>query len=129
MLYCETCMMLIAQDKCPACKKNKVREPKENDPVYLLTKHAVWASVVEDILRENGIPCLKRSEQTIVPTIIMGEVATTYRIFVPYGAYGASQELLADFLNEGDPEDFGDFVEIGDEAQDFQANEQSHREE
>ena len=102
MLYCEICMMLTDSDKCPRCKKKKLRPPKENDPVYLLTRHAIWAGSIEDILRENGIPCLKQSEQTSALTIITGEIAATYRIFVPHSALEKSKELLVDFLEEGD---------------------------
>ena len=109
MLYCEICMMLTDQEKCPRCKKKKLRAPKDNDPVYLLTKHAIWAGSIEDILRENGIPCLKQSEQGGALTIITGEIAATYRIFVPYSAHEEARELLSDFFEEG-----------GDHDEDFQ---------
>ena len=102
MLYCEICMTLTDQDKCPGCKKKKLRPPKDNDPVYLLTQNAIWAGAVEDILREGDIPCLKQSEQRSAFTIIMGEITATYRIFVPYSAYQAAKERLADFLKEDD---------------------------
>jgi len=95
-------MMLIDQEKCPECKKKKLRPPKENDPVYLLSKHAIWAGAVEDILRESGVPCLKRSEQGGALTIITGEIAATYRIFVPYSALEKAKELLAGFFEEDD---------------------------
>jgi len=88
------------QEKCPQCNNKKLRAPKVNDPVYLTTKHALWSGGLEEMLKGNGIPCLRRSTQPIAAAVIMGEIQTTYNFFVPYGAHEKSKELLAGFFDE-----------------------------
>ena len=94
MLYCEKCMMLCDEKKCPNCGIEKLRVPKENDPVFLMTKEGIWSGGIEEILKENSIPCLKQGIQGTALTIKMGDITETYQFFVPFGAYEKSKELL-----------------------------------
>lgn len=101
MLYCEDCKSLTADSECPSCGSKKLREAKENDPVYLLTKDAVFAASIEDILAQNDISCLKN------PLLGAGFVARTgcpefYKFFVPFGAYNKAEELLYNFFDGED---------------------------
>lgn len=100
MLYCENCMLLCPDTECFSCGRAELREPKENDPVFLLTKDALLSAGIEDILNKNGIPCQKRGElgEGIISRI--GYTKETYQFFVPYGAYGKSKELLANFIED-----------------------------
>ena len=103
MLYCEDCKLLCSGDECSCCgNKNKLRAPKGNDPVYLITKDAIFAAGIEDILKKNDIPCLMQGElgEGIISRI--GYTKETYRFFVPFGAYNKSKELLSNFFEGED---------------------------
>lgn len=115
MLYCELCMMLCEDDgvKCPECGNKKLRPPKGNDPVHILSKEALWSGGIEETLKEAGIPCLKQKSRGTVAGILLGELSEIYRYFVPYGALEQSRELLLDFI-----ESPGD--ENGDEEREWE---------
>ena len=119
MLYCEICMMLVEPDseKCPECKHKKLRPPEDNDPVYLLSKEMLWSGGIEEVLKESGIPCLKKSIQGSAFNAIMGQFGDVLRFYVPFAALEKSKELLADFMEEGEPEDEEphDYVEYEEE--------------
>ena len=105
MLYCEKCMKLIEEQKCPNCKKSKVREPKSNDPVFLLVEEALTAAAIEEILRNNGIPSYLRGMLGSGVTAYLGYSMETSYIYVPYGEVEKAKELLANFIGENNNED------------------------
>lgn len=100
MLYCENCMYLAPDAACPSCGRKKLREPRDSDPVYLITKDAIIAASIEDILIQNGIPCLKKGLIGAGITSRIGFTNEVYRFFVPFGAYGKAKELLDNFFDE-----------------------------
>ena len=100
MLYCEYCMKLMDCPNCPDCKKRNLRPPRGNDPVYLMSKAALWSGGIEEILKENDIPCLKQGSKGSFFNVILGSFTERYNYFVPYGALEKSRELLADFFEE-----------------------------
>ena len=102
MLYCEKCMKLIEEQKCPNCKKSKVREPKSNDPVFLLMEEALTAAAIEEILRNNGIPSYLRGMLGSGVTAYLGYSMETSYIYVPYGEKDRAKELLANFMETSD---------------------------
>jgi len=95
MLYCKRCNLLCANKKCDRCASNKLCEPKENDPVYLITKNVVWSGGIEDILTENNIPYLKKGLLGAGIASRTGYGMENYQFYVPFGAYKKSRELLA----------------------------------
>jgi len=112
-------MILVEPDeeKCPECRNKKLRPPKENDPTYLLSKAMLWSGGIEEILRENGIPCMKKSAQGSAFNVIFGQFGDVLGFYVPFSALEKSKELLADFMEEGEPEDEEphDYVECEEE--------------
>ena len=102
MLYCANCKRLCDADslKCPNCRKKRLRPPEENDPVYLITRDAITAAIIEDILNQNNIPNLKQGLAGSLIISYVGYSRETCRIFVPYGAYEKSRELLGNFFEE-----------------------------
>ena len=102
MLYCEMCMKLVEDQKCPNCKKSKVREPKPNDPVFLLMKDALTAAAIEEILRNNGIPSHLRGMLGSGVTAYLAYNMEPSCVYVPYGELDRAKELLANFIEESD---------------------------
>jgi hypothetical protein len=88
--------------KCPGCRYRKLREPQVEDPVYLLTKDAITSASVEDILTQNGIPCIKKAQLGAGLTAYVGYSLETFRFFVPFGALAAAKDLLSNFIDESD---------------------------
>ena len=98
MRYCEKCMKLIEEQKCPNCKKSKVREPQPNDPVFLLMEEALTAAAIEEILRNHGIPSHLRGMLGSGVTAYLGYSMETSYIYVPYGELDRAKELLTNFI-------------------------------
>ncbi|MEI6101911.1 MAG: hypothetical protein WCP73_08745 [Eubacteriales bacterium] len=101
MLYCEDCMCLTEENECPFCGNKKLREARENDPVYIITKDFIFAESIEDILTQNNIPCIKKDLMGAGLAARTG-YATTYQFFVPFGAFAKAKELLYNFFEEED---------------------------
>ena len=91
-------MRLCGDKKCDNCGNKKLFEPKENDPVYLITKDFVWSGEIESLFTENNIPYLKQGLFGAGITISMGHAMETYQIYVPFGAYEKAKKLLADIF-------------------------------
>lgn len=99
MFYCENCMLLCDGIYCPKCESKRLREAKENDPVYILTRDALWSGGIEETLKENGIPCIKRGIRGAGITERLGYTSETFEFFVPFGAFEKSKEILGEILN------------------------------
>jgi len=93
-------MTLVTEDKCPDCRRKKLRAPGERDPVYIMTRDAVVSASVEDILAQNGIPCIKRGQLGAGIVAYLGYTMESFRIYVPFGAYGTANDLLSNFLEQ-----------------------------
>ena len=94
MLYCENCMIAVDEKICPRCQTKKIREPQENDPVFLITKPALWSGGIEELLKEHGIPCLKKGALGAGFSTHIGYAFGSYHFFVPYSAYVKANELI-----------------------------------
>ena len=97
MLYCQNCMLLASDTECSVCGSKKLREARENDPVYIITKDFIFAGSIEDILTQNDIPCLKKP---LIGAALAARTgyAEVYQFFVPFGAYSKAKELLFNFF-------------------------------
>lgn len=104
MQYCSNCC-LLCEDRCPLCGRKKLREPLENDPVYLISKNAMWAGAVEDLLQSSHIPYEKRGVLGCGITLRTGVGMETYNFFVPYGAYKRSLKLMEELPCENSGSD------------------------
>ena len=105
MLYCENCMKPVEAGRCPDCNRKKLRELKPDDPVYLITKDATIGASIEDILRQNNIPCLKRAELGAGITAYVGYYHETFRFYVPHSLFEHAKELLANFFDANEDQD------------------------
>jgi hypothetical protein len=91
-------MIILDEEKCPECRRKKLREPHDDDPVYLLTKDAILSASIEDILAQNKIPCIKRAQLGAGLTAYLGYSLDTFRFYVPFGALDAARDLLSNFI-------------------------------
>ena len=107
MLYCEKCRRL--QDggaaRCSECKQKKLREPQPDDVVYLIAKEHLWAGMLADLLKNNGIPFLKEGLLGEGLNTYIGYGLESYSIFVPYQMYDKAKRLCDDIFTEITDED------------------------
>lgn len=101
--YCPNCHILVRDTRCPVCGKKWLEEPLPNDYCFLVEKDAVWAGVLEDCLRQNGIPCLTQSAKGAGLTVKTGSMFDSIRFYVPYFRFHEAQDLTEQlFAESGD---------------------------
>ncbi len=89
MLYCEKCA-LLCEHSCPNCgpkKARRLRAPRADDPVLLCEKQQLWSAMVEDALKDAGIPFLRRNMLGAALTVYVGSGGEVCRYFVNYADY------------------------------------------
>ena len=60
-MFCEKCKRIIEADHCPFCRHSKVREPEQGDLCFLTEQDYISSGILEDILKQNSIPYLKKT--------------------------------------------------------------------
>ena len=83
-MYCEKCSRIFEGDHCPVCRKSKVREPEPKDPCFLSEQDYISAGILEDVLKQNGIPFLKKDVMGAGMAIKVGPMLERSRFYVPY---------------------------------------------
>jgi len=97
-------MRLTEEKKCPICGSRHLRGIEDDDPVFLMDTDAFTAESVQDILRQNGVPCQLQGLMGAGIIMRLGYAFETYRIFVPYGEYERTKELLGNFFENQEEE-------------------------
>lgn len=83
-MYCEKCCRIIEEDRCPFCNSRKVRKPGEKDPCYLTEQDYISSGILEDVLKQNRIPYLKKDVMGAGMAIKVGPMLERSRFYVPY---------------------------------------------
>ena len=83
-MYCEKCCMVTDGDRCPACGGKKLRPPEPGDPCFLTELDCLSAGILEDVLKQDGIPLLKKNVLGAGLAISVGPMLERYRFYVPY---------------------------------------------
>lgn len=91
--YCPGCHILVKDTRCTVCGKRWLEPPKTEDYCYLTEKDSVWAGVLEDCLRQNGIPYLTKSTMGAGLTAKVGSMFEIIRFFVRYDFFRQAKEL------------------------------------
>lgn len=91
--YCPNCHVLVQAYQCPLCDRKWLDLPQPEDYCFLGEKDVVWAGVLEDCFRQNGIPCLTRNVLGAGLTTKMGNLFERTKFYVPYAHFRKAQEL------------------------------------
>ena len=83
-MYCEKCCRIIEADRCPVCKSKRVREPEAKDPCFLTEQDYLSSGILEDLLKQNGIPYLKKDVMGAGLAIKVGPMLERSRFYVPF---------------------------------------------
>ena len=83
-MYCEKCKRIIETELCPFCKRSKVREPEQGDLCFLTEQDYISSGILEDILKQNSIPYLKKDVMGAGLAIKVGPMLDRSRFYVSY---------------------------------------------
>ncbi len=83
-MYCEKCKRIIDSDRCPACRSRRIREPQADDLCFLTEQDYVSSGILEDVLKQNGIPFLKKEVLGAGLAIKVGPMLDRSRFYVMY---------------------------------------------
>ena len=108
-MYCEKCCRVFEGEHCPVCKISRVREPAAKDPCFLTEQDYLTSGMLEDMLKQEGIPYLKKEVMGAGLSIRVGPMLDRSRFYVAYdqlpGAVSALEELFPEDPLEVTPED------------------------
>lgn len=99
--YCPNCHLLVPGTRCPVCDRKRLEPPREADYCFLTEKKFVWAGVLEDCLRQNGIPYLTQNVMGAGLTARIGPMMETVKFFIPYGCYEKARLLDEELFRGG----------------------------
>ena len=104
-MYCEKCKHVFDGERCPNCRKGRVRPVRPDDPCFLAEKGSPLSGMLEDVLRQNGIPFLTGGRLGAGLSTYVGTILEVTRFYVRWSdlerARGIVEELFgADSGNE-----------------------------
>lgn len=83
-MYCEKCRRIIETVPCPACNSRKVRNPEPGDLCFLTEQDYVSSGILEDVLKQDGIPYLRKDVMGAGMAIRVGPMLDRGRFYVMY---------------------------------------------
>ncbi len=95
-MYCEKCNRIIDAERCPVCKSRKVREPDAKDPCYLTELDYISSGILEDLMKQNNIPYLKKDVMGAGMAIKVGPMLERSRFYVPYDQLNNAMLIVED---------------------------------
>ena len=96
MVYCEKCRALSEGQNCEYCGSKKVRLPRWEDYCLLTERPYMWASMLDEVLRDNGIPAVSAE---VLDQAYGLRTHVRHRIYVPYGTYEEAKEWMAELFH------------------------------
>ena len=103
-MYCEKCCRIFDDDRCPNCRKSKVREPEQNDPCFLAEENYVSSTILEDLLKQNNIPFLKKDVMGAGMAIKVGPMLERSRFYVPFSVYENARLIVEELSGDSQEE-------------------------
>ena len=100
MLYCEKCQIAFDIICCPVCGGEKARQPRSSDPCFLVEKEILWGELLEEALKNNGIPVLVKKRMGIGMALKVGPLLERVQIYVPFSRLEDSKDIVHDLFSE-----------------------------
>lgn len=104
MLYCEKCHRAFEGDACPNCGGTRLRAPMPGDECFLTEQNRVWSGMLEDVLRQQGVPFYVKRRLGAAMTMRAGTMLEGYRFYVPYEALDRAGEVVASLFGGAEAE-------------------------
>lgn len=100
--YCKHCMIPCEESACPNCGAKKLWVILPEDPCYLTEQQMLWAGVLEDVLKQKGIPHMKRPVYGAGLMKTLGDFRERYDFFVPYEYLPAAREVVEGLFSQAE---------------------------
>lgn len=94
MFYCPNCCRFRETDRCPFCGEKHLRAPAAGDMCFLEDVEYLWAGMLEDVLRQNGIAWMTRTDRSAAVAAEIGRVGQHVRFYVHYEDYSRAKDLV-----------------------------------
>ncbi|MBQ7184095.1 MAG: hypothetical protein IJR97_08920 [Clostridia bacterium] len=82
-MYCPNCHRLFEEDVCPECGALG-RHPKDDDYCLMSRREAIWAGMLADVLKQEGIDHIQESEEGAAMRTLIGTGLGYTLTYVPY---------------------------------------------
>ncbi len=97
-MYCSNCYRLTDDKKCPICGSRNLQEPAPTDYCFLIDKELIWATALEDLLKDNGIPFVTKNNLGAGLAAKIGPALERKQFYVPYADYANAKALEEEFF-------------------------------
>ena len=98
-MYCPNCNRLTDKKSCPICGSRDLREPIPADYCFLTDKELIWATALEDLLKDNGIQYVTKNMLGAGLAARIGPALERKQFFVLYSHYSTAKVLEEDFFS------------------------------
>ena len=98
-MYCPKCRNVFEENTCPVCKNRKVREAAPDDLCFLTEEGPLLGGMLEDVLRQNGIPVLTESSKGAALSVISGPLFEWISYYVRYDHLKKAKEIVEEVLH------------------------------
>lgn len=93
-MYCEKCRHVFEGERCPNCRKGRVRPVRSDDACYLTERSSPWNGMLEDVLRQEGIPFVTSGRLGAGLSTYVGPVLEITRFYVRWTDLAKAQEIV-----------------------------------
>lgn len=102
---CPSCRLIVRGPRCPDCGSRWLEEPKDSDYCFLTERELLWAGMLEDCLKRNGIAYLTRNTMGAGLTSKIGAMMEMTRFYVPFGDFDRAKSLEEELFSEKEGEE------------------------
>ncbi len=102
-MYCEKCRHLVEGDRCPNCRRSRLRPVRPDDPCFLVEKGAPWNGMLADVLRQNGIPFLADGHMGAGLAARVGTMLESSRFYVRWDDFERANAIVDELFGEESP--------------------------
>lgn len=102
VMYCEKCKMLFTESRCPGCHGKNGRAPEAGDLCFLTEQDRIWSGMLEEVLKQNGIPAFMQSSLGAGMALKAGGMFERIRYYVPFARFEEAQLLVKELFSGAD---------------------------
>lgn len=99
-MYCEKCKHIFEGERCPNCRRGRVRQVKPDDPCYLTEKRSPLSGMLGDVLRQEKIPYMTSGRLGAGLSTYVGFVLEIIRFYVRWADMERAQEIVNGLFGE-----------------------------
>ena len=110
-MYCPDCNHLTEEARCPVCRNRELREPEAGDPCFLAELEFIQSGIIEDMLKQNGIPYLKKDVMGAGLAIKVGPMLERSRFYVSFEQLERAMSIVEELFAESGETDADEMSE------------------